>query len=92
MDYIAKHDNRKDFCGFFARKCERLCKLYSLGQIHSEEETLYNPVKSITATFIWDNPNEPDGPSETHTFEMKEKTLFGELCKFFKQGQNNRVC
>ena len=78
MTYIAKHDNRDEFRGFFARKCEKLCKLYSLGQIHNEGDTLHNPIGSVTAEFKWDNPDEP---SETHIFEMKENSYCGELCR-----------
>ncbi len=79
MTYKAKHDKRDDFKKFFARKCEKLCKLYSLGQIHDEGDTLYNPIGGVTAIFEWDDPDEPDNPTITHIFEMKEKTLYGEL-------------
>ena len=74
MTYVAKHDDRKDFYRFFARKCEKLCKLYSLGQMHGEGDTLYNPIASVTAAFKWKR-------LKIHTFEMKDNSLYGKLCK-----------
>ena len=81
MTYIAKHNKSEDFFKFFARKCDKLCKLYSLGQRHGEGDPLYNPIGSITAEFKWDDSEVPDERWETLTFEMKEKTLYGELGK-----------
>jgi hypothetical protein len=81
MEYDAQHDKPKDFYGFFARKCEKLCKLYSLGQSHSEGDTLYNPIASVTAIFKWNDPEKPDDDPKICTFEMKENSLHGTICK-----------
>ncbi len=79
MEYVAKHDTRKEFFGFFARKCERLHQLYSLGQKHAEGETLYNPIGRVVATFCWEDPNVPESKLWKLAFEMKKDSVYATL-------------
>lgn len=75
MHYDCQHGSEKEFHGFLVRKCERLCRVYSLNQKRNENDVVYNPVRSVTATFKWKKP------LKTHTFEMTENSLYGKLCK-----------
>lgn len=64
ISYEAKHENEKEFLGFFKRKAEKLCKMYSLesqrrDESDEEEEYLsskYGLIKSIKMTVKWKNP------------------------------------
>lgn len=75
MHYDCQHGSETEFHGFLVRKCERLCRVYSLNQKRNENDVVYNPVRSVTATFKWKKP------LKIHSFEMTENSLYGKLCK-----------
>jgi len=64
ISYEAKHENEKEFLGFFRRKAERLCRMYSLGlpregEIDEDEEYLsekYGSIDSIKMEVEWKDP------------------------------------
>jgi len=75
MHYDCQHGSEKEFHGFLVRKCERLCRVYSLNQRRNENDVVYNPVRRVTASFKWKKP------LKIHTFEMTGNSLYGKLCK-----------